>query len=240
MVISPPKIAGSIESVASSRWRRLFLPVTYGYAALLISVTIVLAGLGEATQSRVILHASTNLNNLWRGHLGTLFSSALVIEDWNAAVVIIPLLACLLALAELRFGAGRLLRIFLAGHVGATLLVAAGLWVAVSADWLPMSVTGVEDVGVSYGAMALIGAFIAVLPERWAHTWAIAWFAVAVTGVVMGGTFTNVGHLLAVSIGLLAGYRLVRSGRFELRRLHGWEAGLLVAASVLGYVVLVG
>lgn len=231
---------GTATRTTRTGWRRLFLPVTYGYAALLISVTVLLSVLSDATQTKVVLHASTNLHNLLNGRIGTLLSSALVIDDWNAAVVIIPLLACLLALAELRFGAVKLLWIFFAGHVGATLLVAAGLWVAVSANWMPIEITRVSDVGVSYGAMALIGALIALMPARWTPTWAIVWLAVAVTGVVMGRTFTNVGHLLAVSIGLAAGYWLVRSGRSELRRLHGWEAGLLAAASALGYVVLVG
>ncbi|WP_405133273.1 rhomboid-like protein [Nocardia sp. NBC_01388] len=243
VVMSAPDAELSLDSVElpRSRWRRLFLPVTYSYAAVLVSVTIMLSVLSEATQNRVVLHASTNLHNLWRGRFGTLLSSALVIGDgWNAAVVIIPLLVCLLVLAEKRFGAVRLLWIFFAGHIGATLLVAAGLWVAVSANWLPFDITQVADVGVSYGAIALIGSFIAVVPARWVPTWAIVWLMVAVTGVIMGRTFTNVGHLVAVSIGLAAGYWLVRSGRSELRRLHGWEAGLLVAASVLGYVVLVG
>ncbi|WP_330183076.1 rhomboid family intramembrane serine protease [Nocardia sp. NBC_01503] len=235
-------IVAIVEQTAATRtgWRRLFLPVTYGYAALLISVTVLLSILSEATQTRVILHASTNLSNLLRGHFATLFSSAFVIDDLQSAAVIIPLLACLLALAELRFGALRLLRIFIVGHIGATVLVALGLWVAVSANWLPQEVTKVSDVGVSYGAMALIGAFIALVPSRWKPTWAITWLAVAVAGVAMGRTFTNVGHLLAFSIGLLAGYRVLRRGRAELPRLNTWEGGLLAAASALGYIMLVG
>ncbi|MFB7718070.1 rhomboid family intramembrane serine protease [Nocardia sp. NPDC056100] len=231
-----------VEPVATTRtgWRRLFLPVTYGYAALLISVTVLLSILSEATQTRVVLHASTNLYNLLHGRIGTLFSSAFVIDDLQSAAVIIPLLACLLALAEMKFGALRLLRIFVVGHVGATVIVALGLWIAVSANWLPVEVTHVSDVGVSYGAMALIGAFIALVPSRWKPTWAITWLAVAVAGVAMGRTFTNVGHLLAFSIGLLAGYRVLRRGRTELPKLNAWEGGLLTAASILGYIMLVG
>jgi hypothetical protein len=223
------------------RWRSLLLPVTYTYAALLVAVTVLVAELSDDDQSRVVLHASTNLHNLLRGHIGTLLSSAFVIGDSNAALMIIPLLVCVLALAELRFGSRRLLRIFVAGHIGATLLVALGLWVAVEAEWLPWSISQSEDVGISYGAMALIGAFIALLPSRWRATWAICWLAVAVAGVAMGRTFTNVGHLLSVVIGLAAGFWLIRSGRLDgLRRLSWLESGLLGTGALLGYLLLVG
>ncbi|MCX4091994.1 rhomboid-like protein [Nocardia sp. alder85J] len=232
-----------IESgaVTRPRWRRFVLPVTYTYAALLVAVTVLVSELSDDDQSRVVLHASTNLHNLLRGHIGTLLSSAFVIGDSNAALMIIPLLVCVLALAELRFGSRRLLRIFVAGHIGATLLVALGLWVAVEAEWLPWSISQAEDVGISYGAMALIGAFIALLPSRWRPTWAICWLAVAVAGVVMGRTFTNVGHLLAVAIGLAAGCWAIRSGRADgLRRLTWPESGLLGTGALLGYLLLVG
>lgn len=223
------------------RLRRFFLPVTYGYVALLIAVTALVAALSNSAQTKVVLHASTNLHNLLRGHFGTLFSSAFVIGDSDAALMIIPLLVCALALAEMRFGSWHLVRIFLAGHIGATLLVAVGLWVAVEAEWLPMDITRAEDVGISYGAMALVGAFVVLLPSRWRPTWAITWLAVAVAGVIMGRTFTNVGHLLSVVIGLLAGYWALRTGRrTTLPRLTWSEIGMLATASVLGYMMLVG
>jgi hypothetical protein len=223
-----------------SRWRRLFLPATYGYAALLILVTILVSVLSNSAQTRVMLHASTNLYNLLHGHIGTLFSSALLIGDTDTSLLVLPLLICLLALAELKFGASRLIRIFLAGHLGSTLLVAFGLWVAVDLHWVPLGITHAEDVGISYGSMALIGAFLVVMPSRWRPTWAITWLAVAVAGVVMGHTFTNVGHLLSVSIGLLTGCWLIRRGRTMPTPLKRVEIVLLVIATVLGYMILVG
>ncbi|MBU3066688.1 hypothetical protein KO481_34880 [Nocardia sp. NEAU-G5] len=221
-------------------WRRLFLPATYGYGALLILVAGVLSALSNSAQATVFLHFSTNLHNLLRGHIGTLFSSALLIGDTDTSLIVIPLLICLLALAELKFGAGRLIRIFLAGHLGATLLVASGLWIAVSAGWVPLAITRSEDVGISYGAMALIGAFLVLMPERWRPTWAITWIAVAVAGVAMGHTFTNVGHLISVTIGLVAGIWLIRTGRLSVSPLRKFEIALLVTATLLGYTILVG
>jgi hypothetical protein len=238
---SAPRASVESVPVRRPRWRRYLLPVTYSYAALLVLVTSLVAALSDSAQTKVVLHASTNLHNLLRGHLSTLLSSVFVIGDSQAALVIIPLLVCLLALAELRLGSARVIRIFLAGHIGSTLLVAFGLWVAVEAQWLPASITRAEDVGISYGAMAVIGAFFVLLPARWRPTWAITWLAVAGAGVLMGRTFTNVGHLLAVTIGLLAGTWLLHTGRTtKLRSLTRFETGLLATASVLGYVILVG
>ncbi|GAB2683899.1 rhomboid-like protein [Nocardia thraciensis] len=119
-----------------------------------------------------------------------------MVGDGAVAALVIPLLMCLLALAELRFGALTTIRIFVAGHIGATLLVAVGLWVAVTADWVSISLTTAEDVGISYGAMAVIGAFVVLVPSKWRATWSITWLAVAVSGVALGRTFTNVGHLV--------------------------------------------
>ncbi|WP_330232720.1 hypothetical protein OHA40_09670 [Nocardia sp. NBC_00508] len=42
--------------------------------------------------------------------------------------------------AELRFGAVRSAQVFLLGHIGATLLVVAGLWMGVEAGWVLASV----------------------------------------------------------------------------------------------------
>ncbi len=219
---------------------RFKLPMTYTYGAILIAVTVLVSVLSDSEQTRVIQHASTNLNNLVAGRFGTLLSSAVVIGDGTAGALLIPLLVCLLVLAEWRFGALSLLRIFLVGHIGATLLVASGLWVAVSVDWMPTSISLAEDVGVSYGALAVIGSLIVVLPSKWRPTWAISLGAVAVAALVMGRTFTNAGHLIALSIGLLTGWLLLRSGHARAPRLNRYETALLVVAAVLGYVLLIG
>ncbi len=42
--------------------------------------------------------------------------------------------------------------------MGATLLVAVGLTAAVTNGWLPVSVAKATDVGMSYGATAVLGA----------------------------------------------------------------------------------
>ena len=46
---------------------------------------------------------------------------------------------------------------FAVGHIGATLLVAVGLTAAVELGWLPTVVSRATDVGMSYGAAAVLG-----------------------------------------------------------------------------------
>ncbi|QIS09421.1 rhomboid-like protein [Nocardia arthritidis] len=230
----------SVESDKPSRRWRLPLPVTLGYLAGLVVVAVALSALSESAQTGVILHTSTNLHNLLHGHISTLFASAFVIGDAAVALTILPLLACLLALAELRFGSGQLVRIFLAGHIGATLLVAVGLWIAVTAEWMPQSIGWAEDVGISYGAMAVLGALVAVLPRPWRIAWIVGWFVVAVEGAVVGQTFTNVGHLLSLLIGVAAGYTLLRTRQVARRGFTKVEWLLLLGATVLAAGLLLG
>jgi len=176
--------------------------VTVGYAVVLVVVTATLVELDPAVHDRVILHASTNLHNLRHGHVGTLLDSAFVV-DAGPILGWLPGLVCLLALGELLWRGRRLMVAFAVGHVGATLLVAAGLWAAVSHGWLPRSVTGATDVGTSYGAAAVLGALTPTIARRWRPVWIGGWLAVAVTAVVAGADFTSVGHLLALLLGML-------------------------------------
>ena len=131
--------------------------ITLGYAAVLIGVSAALVDLGPRARAHVIAQASTNLHNLAHGHLATLLDSAFV-TDAGLMYFWLPCLVCLLALAELIWRSGRLAIVFVTGHIGATLLVAVGLTAAIELGWLPLSVSRASDVGVSYGAVAVLGA----------------------------------------------------------------------------------
>ena len=98
--------------------------VTMAYAVIVTGVTTALLFLGPQTHDRVIRHASTNLHNLSHGRIATLLDSAFVV-DAGPIYLWLPGLMCLMALAELQWGSGRLVVAFAVGHVGATLLVAA-------------------------------------------------------------------------------------------------------------------
>ncbi|WP_067900691.1 rhomboid-like protein [Nocardia vaccinii] len=219
--------------------RRHWLPVTVGYVVALAVVAVIYAKAGPGVQARILAETSTNLQNLRHGRIGTLLSSAFVIGDTDSTITNVPLLACLLALVELRFGARRAVWTFLAGHIGATLLVAVGLWVGISMQWLPGSLADSEDVGISYGAMTLFGSLIVIVPRRQRIPWAVAWLVIAMKGVVDIRDFTSVGHLLAYLIGTGIGVLMIARGRPAEYRMSWFDVVPLVAASVLAVSFLV-
>jgi hypothetical protein len=206
--------------------------VTAAYAVIVTCVTTALLELGQDVQDRVIRHASTNLHNLGHGHIGTLLDSAFVV-DAGPIYVWLPGLVCLLGLAELLWGSVKLVVAFVVGHVGATLLVAVGLTAAVELGWLPVSVSRATDVGMSYGAAAVLGALTAAIPRRWRCAWIGWWLAVGLAVVAVGRGFTDVGHAVALALGMLVSTRFGTPRRWTPVRYV-----LLGVAAVFGYLLL--
>jgi hypothetical protein len=183
-------------------------------------------------RSVLINRASTNLHNLSHGRVGTLLGSAFVV-DAGPIYIWLPGLVCLLAVAEWWWGTGRLVLTFGVGHIGATLLVAAGLVTAVTAGWLPHSVTRSPDVGMSYGAMAVLGALTAAIPRRWRPAWVGWWLAVAAVVATGGPGFTDVGHIVALVLGMVV------STRFEAPQTWTVPAVVLCGSgAVFAYLIL--
>ncbi len=181
------------------------IPLTLTYVAIVGSLSVLISVLGASTETTIIERASTNLHNLTHGHLATLIGSAFLTgggPDW----ILVPLLAGLLAGAELLGGSRRLIGVFAVGHIGATLAVAAGLLIGVSSGWLSTTVAHAQDVGVSYGCAALLGAMTTLLPMRWRPTWSFSLIVAATIGVTLAHTFTSTGHLIALCIGLTIAY----------------------------------
>ena len=206
--------------------------VTVAYAVIVTFVTVVLYALGPQVQDRVIRHVSTNLHNLSHGHIGTLLGSAFVV-DAGPIYVWLPGLVCLLAIAELTYRSGLLVVAFAAGHIGATLLVAAGLTAAVGLGWLPLSVSRATDVGMSYGAAAVLGSLTSAIPPRWRPAWIGWFFAVGVAAVAVGRDFTDVGHAVALALGMLVATRFRRPDHWTPVRF-----AMLGVAAAFGYLVL--
>jgi hypothetical protein len=206
--------------------------VTVAYAVIVTFVTTALLRLGPQAQDRVIRHASTNLHNLSHGRIGTLLGSAFVV-DAGPVYVWLPGLVCLLALAELLWRSGRLIVAFVVGHIGATLLVALGLAAAVELGWLPGSVSRAADVGMSYGAAGVLGALTAAIPRRWRPAWRGWWLAVGVAVVAVGRDFTDVGHAVALVLGMVVSTRIGQPGNWTPARFL-----MLGIGAAVGYLVL--
>ncbi|MBV8346982.1 MAG: hypothetical protein JOZ49_05430 [Mycolicibacterium sp.] len=209
------------------------LRVTVGYALMLVAVATTLLALGPRVQDVVIRHMSTNLHNLWHGHLVTLIGSAFVTEK-GPIWVWLPGLVALLALAELLWRSGRLIVTFALGHVGATLIVAVGLTAAIRFGWLPLSIEHARDVGMSYGAAAVLGALTAAVPARWRPAWIGWWLAVGLLVLSITDDFTDAGHLVAMVLGILLSARFSTTVRWTRLRVT-----LLAVGGSFGYLMLV-
>ncbi|WP_236147424.1 rhomboid-like protein [Mycolicibacterium sp. CH28] len=220
--------------MVSSFFARLVrVRVTLGYTAALLAVASVLVVLGPHIRDQVIRHASTNLHNLGEGRLGTLIGSAFVIET-GPVYVWLPGLFAILGLAELLWRSRRMAVAFVVGHVGATLLVAAGLAAALAAGLTSWSIVNVTDVGMSYGAVGVLGALTAAIPQPWRPAWTGWWLGVAVASAVATvGDFTNVGHATALVLGMAVGTRFGHPAHWTTARY-----GLLAVAVAFGYMIM--
>lgn len=206
--------------------------LTLAYAAALAVVAEMLLRLSPRAQHDLIRDSSTNLHNLSEGRLGTLIGSAFVNEA-GPLYYWLPGLVALLALGELFWKSRRMLVAFLIGHVGATLIVAAGLAGALAAGLLSSSVADAADVGMSYGAVGVLGTLTAAVSPRWRGAWAGWWLAVAAASTVHDGLdFTSAGHAVALVLGMAVGSRFDRP---VWSALHGV---LLVVAAGFGYLLL--
>jgi hypothetical protein len=205
---------------------------TVVYVAMLLAVSCAILALGPHAHDLLVQRASTNLHNLAHGHLGTLLGSALVV-DAGPLYFWLPFLTCLLALAELHLRTIRLIVAFLVGHIGATLLVAAVLGAAVEFGWLPLSITRASDVGMSYGALAVLGAMTAVIPQRWRAAWVGWWVSAGLAAAIIGADFTDAGHTVAVILGVLVSARFRQPIHWTLVRCL-----MLAASSGFGFLML--
>ncbi|KLO36488.1 membrane protein [Mycobacterium nebraskense] len=209
------------------------LRVTAAYAVMLLAVSVTLTALGAHTRAAVVSEMSTNLHNLAHGHLGTLVGSAFV-SDGGGVYLWLPGLVCLLALGELAWRGRGLLITFAVGHIGATVIVAVGLVAAVETGWLPFSVAHATDVGISYGAVCVLGALTASIPLRWRPAWVGWWLGIALVAT-SDADFTAFGHVLALLLGMGLSFRLPSIARWT--PVH---ATLLVIGAAFGYFVLSG
>ena len=106
-------------------------------------------------------------------------------------------------------GTARWLVVFLAGHVGATLLTALGIYAWTNNGAHDRHLLHTVDVGVSYGLYTIAAVLIYRLPNRWRVPYAVVLIASLSIATMYDATFTDIGHLCAVAIGF-ACYPLTR------------------------------
>jgi hypothetical protein len=115
-----------------------------------------------------------------------------------------------MVIAERQIGSKRLLAVFAIGHIGATLLTFAGIWILLVSGHADWSLANSVDVGVSYGLYAVAAVLTCALSGR--HRWLATATLFASVGVplLVGQSFTDVGHLCAIALGFATYPWLVR------------------------------
>src|SRR5689334_5760489 len=100
--------------------------------------------------------------------------------------------------------------------------------------WLPVSVVRASDVGISYGAAAILGALTAAIPTRWRFAWIGWWLSLGVMVVFTGSDFTDGGHFVALLLGIVLSLRLGPVTEWTRARV-----ALLVGGAAFSFLVFV-
>ncbi|MFC5004636.1 rhomboid-like protein [Dactylosporangium cerinum] len=180
------------------------------YVLIVIGIDVILHhAVSAEVRSQIVSANSTNVVNLQNHRIWTLVTSAFVLDERAGVVAMIPLLL-LLSVAEVLWGWRRLLVVFFVSNAVTSCLVYGLLLTGVRGGWLGGAITMANDVGTSYGSHAVGGALALTLPVRARRYLVPLAIVVVVLPLLNGGTFTDVGHLLAVLLGFLAGWQMRR------------------------------
>ena len=224
-------VVGVDRVLASERWPRLAparrvwrrwapkavayvrsAPGTYAYLFVLLVTTWVLQTSSSTIANQLLLERSTNLHQLARDPVRVLFSSAFWVSSGLELSGWLVLFSVVVAQAERWVGTARTALVFFVGHVGATLLTALGLWVALQYDLVGSTVVNETDVGASYGFAAVAAALAYRVRGRRQKLYVAGLVAYVGVSLAVDHSFTNWGHLAALAIGF-ASYPIVRRYR---------------------------
>lgn len=196
-------------------WRLIrSAPVTSAYVAVVAAIAVGSRLMGDAFADRLARESSTDLHHLRTVPALVLPASAFVLAH-PAQIALLPLLALAMGAVERWRGSRAAVATFVAGHVGATLLVAGWLSAGIALGWLSSSYSHVVDVGVSYGEAALWGVLTARVPRRWRPVYLLSQAAGLLAALAVRHGFTDLGHLTGWTIGLLLAVVVVRKARGE-------------------------
>jgi hypothetical protein len=205
-------------------------PATFVYAGIIAFTTWVLAGSNGRLANALLRAQSTNLSNLRHHAVDVLIRSAFW-SGFSYALPFIALFAIVLAPAEFWLGTGRAILVFAVGHVGATLLTAAGIDLAVHFGHAPRGIENSIDVGVSYGTFCVAGVLTYRLRAPWRYLWLFGMLGALVLVAAVDASFSDYGHVVSVLLGL-ACYPVTRApGAVQRRGVPMYRPWLLKMSS---------
>jgi membrane associated rhomboid family serine protease len=205
-----PRVLGYLRSA----------PGTYIYLFVLLITSWVLQTSSGRIANALLLERSTNLHQLARDPVRVLFSSAFWVGGFGSWLEWFVLLSLFVAPVERWIGTARTALVFVIGHVGATLVTAAGLSIALRSDLVESSVVDARDVGASYGFAAVVALLVYRFPLAPRLSFAAILLAGAGGQVALDHNFTNWGHIIALGLGFACYPLTTRRRRPRQRPLH--------------------
>jgi hypothetical protein len=196
-------------------------PLTVAYLTVLSATTAVLSLSSPARDAQLLLSFSTNLHELGHVPVRVLLGTAFWTDGWGELAMWVALFVVIVAPVERNVGWRRTLTVFAAGHLGATLVVAAGLSIALHFGTVAPSVVDAEDVGASYAffAVAAFAGYLLGPRERLVYFGVLGSYVVSTA--IQSHTFTDFGHLTAIAIGLACRPLAAAAARSG----YGWLGG---------------
>lgn len=176
-------------------------PASFIYVLVIGVTTIVLLSSADTISNLLLATRSSTLQVLFQHPVRGFVQSAF----WVATPIEFPLAilyATLLAPVERWLGSLRWIIVAATGHVGATLLVAVLIWSMVKLGWVGDDATRGVDVGVSYAFGAVAGVLTYLLHGRLRWIYPAVLLGVFAVVLLVAPSFTAVGHILAILIGL--------------------------------------
>nr|WP_254553279.1 rhomboid-like protein [Kitasatospora sp. MMS16-BH015] len=198
-----------VRRAAAWAWRYVRrAPGTFVWLAILFFTTQVTRHVSPELSDWMLEKRSTNIEYLSRDPVRVLITSALWIAGggWFFYFLLYNLFH---VPAERWLGTGRWLLVLLIAHVGATFISEGVLLWAINHGHAPESARYTLDYGVSYALAGVEAVLVYLIVTPWRYLYLAGVLLFYGSAVVTGRTFTDVGHLTAVLLGL-ACYPLVR------------------------------
>jgi hypothetical protein len=177
-------------------------PGTHIWLGILAVTSTVVAASSPSVRSYLLHAVSTNLVELRHHPVRVLVASALWIQTPSGFVFYAVLFELVHATAERWLGTWRWLAVVTVAHVGATLVSQKAVRLGIREQRLPDSLAHTVDIGVSYGLAGVVGVLTYRVPRPWRWVYLVTVLAFLTYQVAHDGTFTDLGHLTALLLGL--------------------------------------
>ncbi|MFJ5547050.1 rhomboid-like protein [Streptomyces sp. NPDC093225] len=179
-------------------------PGTHVWLVIIAVTSLVVVIVPDRTEHLLLHRNSSNIHELVQHPVRSLVASAFWIESPASLLLYAALFEVFHAPVERWLGTVRWFVVVATAHVVATLASQNAVLMAIRDHRAPRSMVHVVDIGVSYGLAAAVGVLTYRLPGPW--RWLYLAGAVAFFGVPLatGATFTDLGHAIALAIGLLS------------------------------------